>query len=78
MKDGRYQQELGATEACTKRMMEATKGIGQNSIEGGTKDCLIFGIWFASKKASESAMEMGCRVDRYGEEKYQRILRGDN
>ena len=29
MKDSRYQQELGATAACTKWMMEETKGIGQ-------------------------------------------------
>ena len=30
-KDSRYQKELGATTACTKRMMEETKGVGQNS-----------------------------------------------
>ena len=28
MKDSRYQKELGTTAACTKRMMEGTKGIG--------------------------------------------------
>ena len=28
MKDSRYQQEIGATVACTKRMMEETKEIG--------------------------------------------------
>ena len=28
-KDSSYQQELGATTACMKRMMEAIKGIGQ-------------------------------------------------
>ena len=42
MKDRGYQKELGATAACTKRMMEATKGIGQKSIKGGTKDCFLF------------------------------------
>ena len=38
VKNGKYQKELVATAACTKRMMEATKGIGQKSIKGGTKD----------------------------------------
>ena len=42
MKHSRYQQELGANAACTNRMMESTKGIGQKSIEGGTKDCFLF------------------------------------
>ena len=51
MKDSRYQHDMGETAACTKRMMEATKGIGQNSIKGGTKDCFLFDSWFASKKA---------------------------
>ena len=62
MKHSNYQQELGATAACTKRMTEATKGIGQKSIEGGTKDCLIFDSWFASKKAAEAAMEIGAEL----------------
>ena len=57
-----YQQELGATAACANRMMEATKGIGQNSIKGGTKDCFLFDSWFASKKAAEYAMEMGAEL----------------
>ena len=56
-KDSRYQKELGATEAYTKRMMEETKGIGQKSKKGGPKDCFLFDRWFASKKAAESAME---------------------
>ena len=62
MKHSRYQKELGATTACTKRMMEATKGIGQKSIKGGTKDFFLFDSWFASKKASEDAMEMGAEL----------------
>ena len=37
MKDSRYQQELRATSACTKRMMEETKGICQKSKKGGGK-----------------------------------------
>ena len=39
--------------------MEATKGIVQKSIKGGTKDCFLFDSWFTSKKAAEAAMEMG-------------------
>ena len=59
MKDRRYQKDLVSTAACTKRIMEATKGIGQKSIKGGTKDCFLFDSWFASKKATEAAMELG-------------------
>ena len=62
MKDSRYQQELGATASCTKRTMEGTKGIGQRSIKGGTKDCFLFDSWFASKKAAEAAMELGAEL----------------
>ena len=51
MKDSRYQHELGSTAACTKQMMKATKGIGQESIKGGKKDFFLFDSWFASKKA---------------------------
>ena len=54
--DSRYQQELGATVACTNRMMVATKGVGQKSIKGGTEDCFLFGSWFASKKLEEDAI----------------------
>ena len=62
MKKSRYHQELGATAACTKRMMEETKGIGQNSKKGGPKDCFLFDSWFASKKAEEAAMELGAEL----------------
>ena len=61
-KNSRYHQELGATAACTKRMMEATKGIGQKSKKGGTKDCFLFDSWFPSKKAAEAAMELGAEL----------------
>ena len=56
MKDRCYHQELRATAAFTKRMMEATKGIGQKSKKGGPKYCLLFDSWFASKKAAEAAI----------------------
>ena len=52
MKHSKYQQEIGSTAACTKIIMEATKGIGQKSIKGGTNDFFLFDSWFASKKAS--------------------------
>ena len=56
MKNTRYQKELGATAACTKRMMEETRGIGQKSKKEGPKDCFLFDSWFALKKAAEAAM----------------------
>ena len=42
-------------------MIESTKGIGQKSIKGWTKDCLLFDSWFASKKAAEAVMEVGAK-----------------
>ena len=62
MKDSRYQKELGATAACTKRMMEETQGIGQKSKKEGPKDCFLFDSWFPSKKAAEAAMELGAEL----------------
>ena len=59
MKHSTYQKELGATAACTKRMMEETKEIGQNSIRGGKKDYFLFDGWFTSKRAEKSAVEIG-------------------
>ena len=37
MNHSKHHKELGATTACNKRMMEATKGVGQKSIKGGQK-----------------------------------------
>ena len=56
MKHSKYHKGLGATAAFTKRIMEATKGIGQKYTKGATKDCFLFDSWFSSKKAEESAM----------------------
>ena len=42
-------------------MMEATKGIGQKSIKGGTKDFLIFVSWFVFKKAAEATLEVDAK-----------------
>ena len=38
MNRSRYQQELGATAACTNRMLGATKGIGQKYRKGAMED----------------------------------------
>ena len=51
LKQSKYKKDLGVTTACTKRIMEATKGIGQKSIKLGTKYCFLFDSWFVSKKA---------------------------
>ena len=42
MKSSRYHLQLGATAACTKRLMEDTKGLGQMAVKGSTRDCLLF------------------------------------
>ena len=62
MKHSKYHQKLGSTAACTNRMMEATKGIDQNSIKGGTKDCFLFDICLSSKKEVEAAMKVGSEL----------------
>ena len=56
------QQKLGATTACTKRMMEATKGLGQRDIKYTTKDCFIFDNLLSSNKLVESAMKVDGRL----------------
>ena len=38
MKNSNFHIKLGATEASTKRMMEATKGLGHRDVKGDTKD----------------------------------------
>ena len=64
IKSSRYQKELGATAACTKWMMEETKGIDRSEVlkRGGPKDCFLFDSWFASKKAAEAAMGLGAEL----------------
>ena len=59
MKHSKYQQELVSTVACNNRFMEATKGIGQKYIKGGTNDCFLFDICFASQNAEEAAIGIG-------------------
>ena len=62
MKHSKYQKELGSTVACTKRMVEETKGIDKKNIIGAIKDCFLFDSWFYSKKAAESATEVGAEL----------------
>ena len=50
MRYSKYQKHLVYTIAYTKRIMEATKGIGKKYIKVATKDCFIFDSRFYSKK----------------------------
>ena len=43
MKSIWYHLELGATAACTKILMEETKGLGQRALKGSTRD--FFHLW---------------------------------
>ena len=62
MNHSKYKKDLGETAACTKRMTESTKGIGQKYIKEGNKDCFFFDSLFVSKKMAESAMEVGAEL----------------
>ena len=44
MKHSKYHQKLGETAACTKRIMEATKVMGQNYRKGVINDCFILAV----------------------------------
>ena len=46
MNNTRYHQYIGATTACTKRMMEATTGLGQRKYKGATKDFVFLAVGF--------------------------------
>ena len=58
MKHSKYQQHIGATEACNKRMMESKPAIRQRNKNEVTKDCFTFDAWISSKKSSEASMEV--------------------
>ena len=45
-----------ATAACTKRMLEYTKGLDHRDAKGDTKDCFIFDSWLYSKIIAEAVM----------------------
>ena len=59
MKSGRYHLELGGTSACTKRLMEGTKLLGQRAVKVSTRGCFLFGSWLLSKKAAGVAASVG-------------------
>ena len=59
-----YHLELVATAACTKILMEETKGMGQRALKRSTCDCFLFYSWFFSKKVSEVVASIG--VDLIG------------
>ena len=54
----KYHQQIGATEACTKIIVESTKVIGQKYINWTSKDCFLFYSCFSSNNLAESAMEV--------------------
>ena len=41
--------DLGEMESCKKRMVEATKGLGQRYLKGYTTDCILFVSFFLKK-----------------------------
>ena len=47
MNSRKYHLVLGATTACTKRIIEALNRKGQRDIKGDTKDCFLFVGWFS-------------------------------
>ena len=57
MNHSKYQYKIGLTVSCTKRMTEATNGIGQEYIY-----FLIFDSWVSSKNLADSAMEVGAEL----------------
>ena len=59
MKNSDFHLGLGSTAACTKRIMEATNGLGQRDAKGATKDCFLFGSFFPSKRSAEAVMDVG-------------------
>ena len=59
MKLIRYHLELGAIAACTDRLMEDTKGMGQRVLKGSTRYFFLFRSWFLSKKSAEADASIG-------------------
>ena len=64
MNYSRFHLELGATVACNNISTKETKGLGQRSLKGSTRDCVLFGSSFLSKKSAEAAASIG--VDLIG------------
>ena len=64
MKFIQYHLEFGTTSACSKRLVEETKGLRHRALKGSKRDFLLFGSWFLSKKPAEEAASVG--VDLIG------------
>ena len=45
MKSSRYNLDLGATDACTKILMEETKGLVQRTLKVSMEDYFLFISW---------------------------------
>ena len=59
MKRIKYHMYIGSLSACMKKIMEATKGLGQRDVESTIMDCLIFDSWFVSNRLAGSAIDIG-------------------
>ena len=59
MKLSRYHLEFGTTSACSKRLVEETKGLRHRALKGSKRDFFLFGSWFLSKKPAEEAASVG-------------------
>ena len=64
MNPSRYHFELSATSACTKILIEETKGLGQRALKCSTRDFFLLNSWFLSKKKPEADTSTG--VDLIG------------
>ena len=64
MESSHYHLDLFSTAACSKRLMEETKGLGQRDLKGSTRDCSMLGSWFLSNKSEYLASSVG--VDLIG------------
>ena len=62
MKNNKYHKDLGETSACTNRVMEGKRGLGQRGGKGNTKDCFIFGSLFLSTRSDKYAMDAGVYI----------------
>ena len=54
--------DLGEMESCKKRMVEATKGLGQRYEKGATEDCFLFDSWFSLKRPAGDTMDVGADI----------------
>ena len=59
MNHSKYQQHIGETEDCTKRMMESIIGIVKRYRKGAYSYSFPSDSWLSSKKLEEISMEVG-------------------